>query len=73
MSTMPSLGSRHPEDSDGNELGDLARGRLPDEEAQIGGEPESSIHTGVHLKNDSDNGEASSGMNSDEMLVCGKT
>ncbi len=66
MSTMPSLGSRHPEDSDGNELGDLARGRLPDEEAQIGGEPESNIQTGVHLKNGSDNGEASSGMNSDE-------
>ena len=66
MSTVISTGSSHPEGSDGNELGDLARGRLPDEEAQIEGKPESSIQAGVHLKTDNDDDEPSSAMNPDE-------
>lgn len=66
MSTMLSTGSSHAEGCDGNELGDLAHGRLPDEEAQIGEVPESSVQNGIHLKNDSDDDEPSSGMNPDE-------
>ena len=66
MSAMPSTGSSHPETSDGNELDYIARGRLPDEEAQIGVEPGPSVQTGIHLENDGDNSEPSSKMNLDE-------
>ena len=61
MSTMLSTGSSHAEGCDGNELGDLAHGRLPDEEAQNGGVPESSVQTGIHLKNGSDESEPDEG------------
>ena len=66
MSAMPSTGSSHPETSDGNELDYIARGRLPDEEAQIGVEPGASVQTGIHLENDGDSSEPSSKMNLDE-------
>ena len=63
---MPGTDSSHPEISDGNELQDLARQRLSDEEAQIGVEPASSLQNSVHLENEDDS-EPSSGMDQDEV------
>ena len=63
---MLSTGFSHPEGNHRPELANLARGRLPDEDAQIGGKAESSVQTGVDPKNDSDDSEPSRGMNPDE-------
>lgn len=70
---MPTTGSAHLEATDSNELDDLDRGRIPDEEAQIGGQPESSAQTVNPAENENDDSEAPSGGTLDEDELLGES